>query len=114
MKGAVLALGIIGALFGFIGAIFAMGIGGIGAGFEADGASSIIKSGGVAALASLVGLIGAVLVFSKPKLGGWLMIGAASVGFVMIFMAYMIGGAFLLIAGILSLKYKQKNHNPEK
>ncbi len=111
MKGLIVALGIIGAIFGFIGAIFALGIGGIGSAFASEGSSSITRSGIVAILASITGLVGAILVFSKSKLAGWLMIGSAVVGFVATFIAYIIGGIFLFIGGILALTIKEKAHS---
>lgn len=108
MKVAAIVLGIIGALFGFFGAIFALGLGGLGGAFGAEGAESISRSGIIAILASIVGLVGAVLVFKKSWLAGWLMVGAAVVGFVATFVAYIIGGIFLLIAGIMALTIKEK------
>ena len=114
MKGVVVALGIIGTIFGFFGALFALGIGGLGEAFEAEGATSVIKSGVVAILASITGLVGAVLVFGKPKLAGWLMIGSAIVGLVAVSLFYIIATVFLGIGGVLALTIKQKEKEPSK
>lgn len=107
MKIAVLILGILGAVFGLLGAIFALGIGGLGSAFESAGSSSIVRSGIVAIVASSVGLVGAILAMgNKSRLGGWLMIGSAVVGFVVVFVAYIMGGIFFLIGGIAALRLK--------
>jgi len=108
MKGAVLALGILGAVFGLIGAVFALGLGSLGNSFGSQELASISKNGLVALVASIVGLVGAVLVFSKPRLAGWLMIGAGVVGFVVAFLAYIIGAIFFVVAGIMALTLKEK------
>src|SRR4030042_4115597 len=113
MKGAVLALGIIGAIAGLIAGLFALGVQGMSEAFGAEG-SNIAANGIVAILASVVGLVGAVLVFSKPKLAGWIMIGSAIVGLVATSMFYIIALIFLGIGGILALTIKQPKAQPEQ
>lgn len=107
MKGIVLTLGIIGAVFGFIGAVFAIGLGGIGTSFGSQEVASVSKNGLVALLAAVTGLIGAILVYKDTKLSGWLMVGSAIVGFIAAFLAYIISAIFFLIAGIMALSIKQ-------
>lgn len=101
-----LLLGIIGGIAALIGSIFVLGFGGIGAVFEAEGAESIIGLGLLAIFMSIIGIIGAALVDSRPKLGGSLMVISAIVGFIAVSFAYLFGGILLLIAGILGLVRK--------
>ncbi|OGY24696.1 MAG: hypothetical protein A2Y57_00475 [Candidatus Woykebacteria bacterium RBG_13_40_7b] len=106
MKGAVVALGIIGAIAGLIAGFFALGVQGVGDAFGAQG-PDITGNGIVAILASVAGLIGTVLVFSKPKIAGGVMIGSGIVGLVATSLFYIIALIFLGIGGILALTIKQ-------
>ncbi len=107
MKGVVLTLGIIGAVFGLLGAVFAFGIGGIGTSFGSQEIANVSKNGLIALLAAIAGLIGTILVYKNTKISGWLMVGSAIVGFVAAFLAYIISAIFFLIGGILSLSIKK-------
>lgn len=83
-------LGLIGGIFGFIGAFMALMIGGIDASFSSSGTSEIIGLGWGAVFLSILAIIGSVLVKSKPKLGGILLIISAVGGFICIFMFYIL------------------------
>ncbi|KAA6451219.1 DUF4064 domain-containing protein [Bacillus swezeyi] len=101
-------LGLIGGIFGFIGAFIALMIGGIDASFSSSGTSQIIGLGWGAVFLSILGIVASVLVKSKPKLGGILLIVSAVGGFICIFMFYILPGVLLLIAGIMGLVRKEK------
>lgn len=99
-------LGLLGGIFGFFGAIFALFIGGIGGAFGASGASTIVGLGWAAILFSIFGIVGAVFVKSKTKLGGWLMLISAIGGVISISFAYLLSFILLLIAGLMALLKK--------
>ena len=98
-----LVLGIIGGFFGLVGGIAALFIGSFGEAFNFAGYSDIMILGTLAIVVSITGIIGAILVKKKPKLGGILMILSGIIGFISIFVFYIIGGFFLVIGGILAL-----------
>ena len=110
MRIAALIVGILGSLAGVIGAIVAMAIGGIGVGVGEIVEDSTVTSEGreivwlgvVALIASLVGLVGAALAIAKPRISATAMLLAAIVGFICVFVAYIIGGLLLLVAAILA------------
>lgn len=108
MKGAILALGILGGVFGLIGALFAFGLSGVGQSLGSQDVASVSKNGVIALLASITGLVGAVLVFKNTKLSGWLMIGSAIIGFIAAFLAYIMSAIFFFIAGIMALTIKHQ------
>jgi len=99
-----LVLGLLGGIFGFFGAFFAIGIGGLGSAFGASGASDVVGLGFAAIVFSILGIIGAVLVKSKSKTAGWLMIISAFGGLISIGFAYLLSFVLLLIGGILALR----------
>ncbi len=99
-----LVLGLIGGIFGFFGALFAIGIGGLGGAFGASGASDIVGLGFAAIIFSIIGIIGAVTVKSKPKRAGTLMIISAFGGLICISLAFLLPFILLLIGGIMARK----------
>ena len=96
-------LGLIGGIFGFFGAIFAMLVGGLGKIFGASGASTVVGLGWAAILFSILGIVGASLVKSKKKLGGWFMVISAIGGAISISFAYALSFVLLIIAGLMAL-----------
>src|SRR5699024_11584118 len=68
---------LIGGLFGFLGAILALLIGGVDSAFNESGTSDIIGLGWGAFLFSTLAIIGSAVVRSKPKLGGVFLLIAA-------------------------------------
>lgn len=103
MRLAALILGILGALAGFGGAIFAMTVGGLGATFGGEGAETVIGLGVAGLLISLVAVIAAALAMAKPKGAGIVMILSGIAGFIAISMGYIIAGPLLIVAGTLAI-----------
>jgi len=101
-------LGLIGGIFGILGAILALMVGGLGAAFEAEGANSIIGLGWAAVGLSILGIVGSVVVKSKAKAGGIMMTIAAIGGFISIFVFYILPGILLLIGGLMGIFRKDK------
>lgn len=102
-------LGLIGGIFGLFGSTTALFIGGLDATFNSTGESDIIGLGWLAILFSIVAIVGSVLVKSKVKLGGWLMIASAVGGVISVSFAYMIPAILLLIGGIMGVARKDKS-----
>ena len=96
-------LGLIGGIFGFFGAIFAMLVGGLSKVFGASDASTVVGLGWAAILFSILGIVGASLVKSKKKLGGWFMVISAIGGVISISFAYALSFVLLIIAGLMAL-----------
>lgn len=102
-------LGLIGSVFGFLGAIVALIFGEFEAAFSNTGSSSITGLGWSAFIFSILAILGTVFVKSKPKLGGSFMVIAAVGGFVSIFMFYMLSSILLIIGGLMGLFKKEVN-----
>jgi len=98
-----LVLGITGGFFGLLGGIAAILIGSFGEAFNIAGYSDIMVLGSVALIASITGIIGAVMVRSNPRWAGILMILSGVIGFICIFVFYILGGFFLVLGGVLAL-----------
>ncbi|MEN4017576.1 MAG: DUF4064 domain-containing protein [Methanobacterium sp.] len=101
-----LVLGIMGGFFGLLGGIGAVMIGSFGEAFNVAGYSDIMISGTIAIIVSITGVIGAVMVKNKPQTGGIIMILSAIIGFICIFVFYILGGFFLALGGVLALVRK--------
>ena len=102
MRIASLIIGIFGAIAGFIGALLAMLVGGIGVALDESEGNQIVVLGMVALLMSIVGLVGAALAMAKPRAAAMLMALSAIVGIVVIFLAYIVAMVLLLIAAALA------------
>ena len=96
-------LGLLGGIFGFIGAIIAMFIGGIGSVLGAEDASTVIGLGLLAILFAIIGIVGAALVRNKTKLGGWFMIVSAVGGVISVSFGYALAFVLLIIAGLMAV-----------
>lgn len=106
-------LGLIGGIIGLFSALFAIIFGGIADAFSTS--STGIGNLGIAAfLFSIIGIVGAVKVHKKGKLGGLLMILAGISGIIAVFVAYIIPGALLLIGGIISIRKPDQNADKVK
>ena len=77
MRVVALVLGILGAVFGFCGALLAEGVGGLGSAFGVANAHLLMGLGLLAFAAAIVGLIGAILAMSAPRAAWILMLIAA-------------------------------------
>ncbi|PKR82412.1 DUF4064 domain-containing protein [Heyndrickxia camelliae] len=104
-------LGLLGGIFGFIGAFMALFIGGVDAAFNSSGESEIIGLGWGAVLLSILGIVGSVVVRSKAKLGGIFLLISAIGGLICISMFYILPSVLLLIAGLMGLFRKDKDHS---
>lgn len=91
-----LVLGILGGVFGLLGALFAIF-------FSAWGGTSIFMLGVSAFLASIVGIGGAIYVKSHAQNGGIILIVAAIWLLISISLFGSIGFIFFLIAGICAI-----------
>ncbi|MBS4201856.1 DUF4064 domain-containing protein [Bacillus sp. FJAT-49732] len=104
-------LGLLGGIFGFIGAIMALLIGGVDAAISNSGESDIIGLGWAAIILSIVGIVGSAMVKGKPKVGGILMLIAAIGGIISISLFYLLPCVLLLIAGLMGVFRKDKSKN---
>jgi hypothetical protein len=99
-------LGIIGGILGMFGGIFALFLGGVGTAINGDSGGL----GGLGILAfvfSILGIVTAILVSSKPKLAGWGLIVSAVGIFISISLFGIIPAILFLIAGIMTLIKKE-------
>lgn len=104
-----LVLGLIGGILGIIAGIYAMNIGGLASVFQVDKAVTVNNFGIGAILLSIVGIIGAVVVRSKGKLGGIFMIIAALGGLLCITYFYIPSGILLVIPGLMGIIKKDES-----
>lgn len=95
-------LGLIGGIFGIISGFMAMMMGGIGKAVG-SGSGGLGTLGVWAILFSILGIVGAVTVKSKSKIGGWFMIIAAVGGTISVSMFYILPGILLIIGGLMGL-----------
>lgn len=107
-------MGLIGGIFGFFASLVALFIGGLAASFgsvfgSSDAVSTgnlVIGLGWMAVLFSILGIVGAAIVKNSTKLGGWFMIIAAVGGVISTFVAFILPGILLLVAGIMAVTDK--------
>lgn len=104
------AMGIIGGIFGILASILALFIGGVGEAFGAEDASSVTGLGWGALLLSILGIIGASISKSKPKLAGALMLVSGIGGFICISLFYLISGILFIVAGFIGVFSKKKKN----
>ncbi|MGL5648104.1 MAG: DUF4064 domain-containing protein [Clostridium sp.] len=104
-------LALLGGIFGIFGAFGALMIGGIGQAFQASGSESVTVTGWIALIVSIVAIVFSVILKtpSKTKLSGIILIICAVVGFICIFMFYILPAVLILIAGIMCLIKKNSN-----
>jgi hypothetical protein len=106
-------IGIIAGLAGLMSAVNAIMTGGVGATFEAHGATQVIASGWSALVFSLLGLIGAALWIAKPHLGELIM---ATAGVAIVFsisMFAVIARPLFLVAALLG-RVRQEAQRPPR
>ncbi len=100
-------LGLIGGIFGIFASIIAIFIGAFGEAFFND--SSVTNAGWFAILVSIAAIVGSVLVKSKAKVGGWIMVISGVVGFFTIGILYILSAILLLIGGLMGVFKKPKS-----
>lgn len=100
-------IGIIAGIFGVFAAIFTLMIGGMGAAFEAEGASTVVGLGWGGVLFSFLCIIlGAVCMGARRRLPGALLVLASIAGailggtFVALFMILALVGGILAMIGV--------------
>ncbi len=98
-----ITLAILGGVFGIIGGLFAVGVGGLQQ--TGSGATQMNVGGlGWSAIAfSALAIVAAFFVRSRSKLAGWLLIISAVGGLISISFFYILPFILLLIAGLMSL-----------
>jgi hypothetical protein len=101
MRTGAIVLGIIAGLAGVLSAVLALVIGGVGAAFEAEGASQVIGLGRSALGFSLLGLIGAALSIAKPQLAALIMAAAGVAIVFSISMFAAVARPLFLVAALL-------------
>lgn len=101
-------LGLLGGLFGVGAGFLTTLFGAVGEALEAQGAEAVTTGGSATFWVSLLGIVGAVVVLWKPRIGGVLMLVAAVVGFIGSGLFYILPGLLLLIAGLLGVLRKDK------
>jgi hypothetical protein len=97
-----MVLAILGGVFGIIGGIIALGVGGVQSAVHSGG-SNVAINGGVAIAFSALAIIAAFFVSSKSKLAGWFLVVAAIGGLIAISAFYILPFILLLIAGLMCL-----------
>ncbi len=98
-----LAMGIIGGVFGILASILAMVFGGIGSAFGAEGSNEIVGLGFAAMLFSVLGIIGGSISKSKKKLAGYLLLISGVAGFICISLFYIISGILFIVSGLMGI-----------
>jgi len=98
-------LGIIGGIFGIIGGILAIMIGGIGGAFDISGSFTVFGLGLIAILISIIGMAAGAL--SDQKIGGGILLSAAIGIFIAISLAGVLPAILFLIGGLI--KYIQND-----
>lgn len=103
-------LGLIGGILGFFGGLFILVLGGLGKMLNASGASTISSFGWFGLLFAVLGIVGSVIVGSKYKLGGWLMLISAVGGVISLRWAYSLSFILLTISGLTALIRKSDDN----
>jgi hypothetical protein len=98
-----LTLGIIGGIFGMLGALFAIGFGGIQSAVGSSASQNVAVNGWSALLFSTVAIVAVFFIASKPKLSGWLLVVAAVGGLISISLFFVLPFILLIIAGLMTL-----------
>lgn len=106
-------LGLLGGIFGFFGGIAGLLIGGVSDGLEDAGYGStaagqtsgetIVGLGWLAIVLSVVAIVAAAMVRSRPKLSGWLLLIAGVGGLISVSFFYLLPAALLIPAGLMAL-----------
>ncbi len=108
-RNAEFVMGLLGGIFGIIGAFSALMFAGVGAAFKASGAEDIGSLSVAAIFLAIWGIIGAALSRSHGKLGGLFMLASAIGGVIAISMGYLLSGVLLGIAGVMSMRKQNQS-----
>lgn len=97
-----MVLGIVGGVFGVLSALLALLVGGIAAGFEAEGGELVAGLGFAAIFIGVAGIVGGALAKSRPTWSAGLQLFACVAGFVAVSAAWLIAGPLLLLGAIFA------------
>ncbi len=111
MKIASLVLGILGGIAGLIAATLALGVGGLGAAFDAEGASTVIGLGWSAFLFALIAIVGGAIAIAKPKVSGWMQLIACIGGLISISAFWTVSFILLLMGSIFAFVGAKQDKN---
>lgn len=103
-------LGLIGGILGFFASAIST-FNAMGDGLNTVQIINIVDLAFVAMIFSIVGIVGASLVKSKPKPAGWLMIISAVIGVASIGFGYALSFILLIIAGLMAVIKKNEYNN---
>src|SRR5699024_6355322 len=103
-------LGLIGGIFGLFAAILALMVGGVDAAFSDSGTSDVTGLGWSAFIFSILAIVGSVVVRSKAKIGGVLLLVSAVGGLISISMFYLVSTVLIGIAGLMGVIRKDKSN----
>jgi len=103
-------LGIIGGIFGIVAGLVVFFPYGYEYGWGFEYPYGLL--GALAIIFSVIGIVGAAIVESKTKISGVLMIVAAVLGLISVFVFYVLPAILLGIAGILALLRKTETEMP--
>jgi hypothetical protein len=96
-----LVFGLLGGFLGVLAGLLALGIGGLGAAFSAEGSGMVLGGGLGAIVAAAVGLVGAVVILSLPGSSAVLQLLAALAGLIAVSL-FWIPSALLFAFGALA------------
>ncbi|WP_448575635.1 hypothetical protein [Thermomicrobium sp.] len=109
MRIAGLVFGLLGGFLGVLAGLLALGIGGLGAAFSAEGTGMILGGGLGAIVIAACGLVGAVLALSRPGTSAVLQILAALAGLIAVSL-FWIPSALLFALGALAAVLSRRGH----
>ncbi|MCW9134285.1 DUF4064 domain-containing protein [Bacillus paramycoides] len=101
-------LGLIGGILGILCALIALFIGGLNSALDSDGANTITALGWGAVILSILGICGSILVKTKAKMGGTMLVISAVGGLICISFFYILPAILLLISGLMGIFRKEK------
>jgi len=99
-----LLMGLFGGMFGFLGAILSIGMGRLGETFGMPEGPDIIRLGLAAIIFSIIGIIGALMIKSRTRTAGWLMVASAYGGLISTSFSFLLPFILVLIGGIRTLR----------
>lgn len=108
------AMGLIAGIFGIISSLFAMFLGGVATAFGASSGETVTNLGWAALILSVVGIVGAAMAKSKPKLAGWLMIVAGIGGLISVSMYYILSTILFVVGGFMGVLSKKGVSNSQQ
>ena len=100
-----------GGVFGLLAALLALGIGGVGSAFGAQGAGQVVGLGFGAVGFALLGLIGGAMAMAKPRFAAALLLIAAFGFLISVSWFAIITAPLFLIGALLAFMGRQATRN---